>query len=120
MSALWLTFEGRYVPFKNFGRDVPFTNFAAWGMIPSMLSAHDERSAKEQINENYAHGGGWRSFAGFTLSEHDDGYRIDYPEDPSFRELGRAKLRDEKIVLFEASWVAIIQPDGTYEISRMD
>jgi len=30
------------------------------------------------------------------------------------------KLRDEVIVLYESEFVAIFQPDGTFEVARMD
>ena len=29
-------------------------------------------------------------------------------------------LRKEAIMLFEYAWVMILQPDGSYEIARMD
>lgn len=97
-----------------------WTNIEAAGLIPEFLSEHDPRPAREQIHENYAHGGGWNSFHGFELRQHDGRYAIYYPGDPAMREVSRTSLRDELIVLFQYAWLAVIQPNGTYEIARID
>ena len=99
-----------------------FTNMEVVGFLPQFVSEHDPRSAKEQINDNYAHGGGWSSFKGFTLVSSDDKnqYGLDYPGDPMSKELSRATFRDELLVFFEHSWLAIIQKDGSFEVSRLD
>lgn len=87
------------------------------GLLPNFLSEDDPRSAKEQLNENYAHGGGWLPMEGFKLTSRG---RLSYPGDPPLRALAVTKLRHEAIVLFEHEFVAIIQPDGTFEVARMD
>jgi hypothetical protein len=45
---------------------------------------------------------------------------IKYPGDPQNKLLFEAKLRDETIRVYEHAWVAIAQPDGSFEIARMD
>jgi hypothetical protein len=92
------------------------------GYLPSFLSEADPRSAKEQLNANYAHGGGWVPFEGFTLNYEAKPafWRLAYPGDPATRILAYAKLCEETIAFFENAWVAIVQPDGNYEIARMD
>lgn len=98
-----------------------FTNMEVVGFIPQFLSEEDERSAVEQIDAHYQHGGGWSDFEGFSLGQLSDGsYALYYPEDPPMEELSRAQLRDETIVFFQCSWLAVIQPDGSYRISRCD
>ena len=37
------------------------------GLLPGFLSVDDDRPAKEQLHENYAHGGGWHTLNGFRL-----------------------------------------------------
>lgn len=86
------------------------------GLIPSFLSDKDPRHAKEQINDNYAHGGGWSPFQGFKL----EGDVFQYPEDPPLRLIAETELRGEVIRLYEHSWLVIIQPDGSWETSRVD
>jgi len=91
-------------------------DFNVIGYLGDMLNDADPRPAREQLDEAYAHGGGFRPFSGFTLL--DNG--ISYPGDPVMSELSRAQLRDESIRFYQGAWVAIVQPDGTHVISRMD
>lgn len=93
--------------------------FDLTGYIPQMLSLLDPRPAVEQLNENYAHGGGWHDFQGFTLVPGDEP-KLTYPGDPPTHAIAYWELRDELIILFENSWVAVVQPNGSYRISRMD
>lgn len=87
------------------------------GLIPAFLQQADRRSAAEQFNERYAHGGGWRPFEGFSLRPNGC---IKYPGDPEKWPLAQAKLRDETIRIYQGAWVMVLQPDGSFEISRMD
>jgi hypothetical protein len=87
------------------------------GTIPMMLYELDPRPAREQFDEQYKFAGGWDPFPGFTLLPNGN---LSFPGDPPTRLLAETKLRDEIIRFYEHSWVAIIQPDGSYEISRMD
>lgn len=86
------------------------------GLLLYMLDDSDSRPAREQLDANYQHGGGWVPFEGFKLTKKG----IAYPGDPPMRPIAKARLRDEEVVLYECSWVSIIQPDGSYEIARMD
>jgi hypothetical protein len=95
----------------------PQATFDTLGFLPGMLDTNDPRPAREQFDANYAHGGGWRAFNGFIMLPNGD---LKYPGDPPTRLLAKTKLRDETIHFYDFSWVAIIQPDGTFEISRMD
>ena len=91
------------------------------GFIPDFLSNDDPASAKEQINRNYSHGGGWRPFHGFEMKP--DG--IQYPDDPLMPLLAQTVLhpdtdKPELIRFYLSSWVAVVQLDGSYEICRLD
>lgn len=93
----------------------------ALGFLPEFVSSLDERPSVEQLNEGYAHGGGWNKFEGMTLTQDEHGfYALNYPGDPAYTEIARTLLRDETIVLFQHSWVAVIAPSGGYEVARMD
>lgn len=104
----------------------------AVGLIPEFLSDTDPRTAVEQINERYAHGGGW-----FDLKVGGKGFKIVgvdelllYPGDPPLHKLAEAVLHGdhvpgnnpprERIVVYEAAFVAIHQPDGSFRVSRLD
>lgn len=87
------------------------------GYFPDFLNENDPRPAKAQINEAYAHGGGWNKFNGFRLLENGD---ILYPGDPPTRLLAEAKFRNETLRFYEHSWFMIVQEDGSWEIARLD
>jgi len=86
------------------------------GLIPSFLSEDDPRSAREQLDANYAHGGGWRPMKGFER----DGMVLRYPGDPPFKPLVMTGLREEVIVIYPHGIVMILQKDGSFEAARMD
>lgn len=87
------------------------------GFIPQFLDERDLRPAKEQIDANYAHGGGWRPMNGFKLV---GGHTIKYPGDPILKPRAEAKLRNETIVVYEYGITAIVQKDGSFEAARLD
>lgn len=86
--------------------------------IPSFLDDRNPAPAKEQLDHNYAHGGGWKPFNGFKMNMKD--HSIKYPGDPAFGAYACIKMRDEEIYVYPHGWVAIVQKDGSYEIARMD
>lgn len=88
------------------------------GLLPFMLDENDPASAREQFDRNYQHGGGWRSSSlRFQLTEDD---WLLYSPDPPLPPVARTRLRQESIVLYPHAWVAIIQPDRSFEACRMD
>ena len=88
------------------------------GLIPSFLSAIDPRPAVEQFDERYRSGGGWHRFKGFRMLTSGD---LHYTGDPNTRLLWEAALPNgETVRVYESAWVAVVQPDGSYEIARMD
>lgn len=94
----------------------PRMTFAALGQIPFFLYEDDPSRASQQFTERYPFGG-WEPFKGF---KHLGDGVIKYPRDPKYAPLASAKLRDETIYFYQHSWVGIFQPDGTFEISRID
>lgn len=85
------------------------------GFIPTFLNDSDPRPAKEQINYNYI--GGWCPMPEFKLLPNGS---LEYPGDPILPMLAMTRLRDEIIRVYEFAWVSIEQPDGTFEVSRVD
>jgi hypothetical protein len=88
------------------------------GYIPDFLSEDDPEPAAKQIDKNYTHGGGWESFKHHRMNPKT--YAIKYPGDPALRPLASAWLRNELILYYQGSWVAIVQPDGAWDIARVD
>ena len=87
------------------------------GFLPGMLSQSNPKSATKQLDDGYQHGGGWSPFPGFKLQANN---ALSYPGDPPLSPLATAKLRDELIVFYPYAWVAVIQPDRSFEVCRMD
>jgi hypothetical protein len=87
------------------------------GMLPDFLSLLDPRKATEQFNERYAHGGGWHPQPGYEMD--DDGV-LKYPGDPPFQPLAAIPFREELILVYLAGIVAVVQPDSSFEVCRMD
>lgn len=85
------------------------------GYIPMFLSDDNPRSAKEQIDAAYQ--SGWHPFKRFELGLDNT---LRYPGDPPQKPLAQTKLRDELILFYPGSWVAIIQPDRSFEVARID
>jgi hypothetical protein len=95
----------------------------AAGLLPTFLDEGDPRPAQVQIHEAYAHGGGWNKFEGFDVNvdlEDPEDSLLLYPDDPPVRAVAYCRFRDELITLFEHSWCAITQLDGTSEVARLD
>lgn len=95
----------------------PRSSMEMLGYLPSFLSERDPNSAANQIDKNYGHGGGWRSFKGL---KHLGGIKLQYPGDPPLIPIAQTMLRDEKIVFYNGAWVAIFQSDGTFDVARVD
>lgn len=88
----------------------------ALGNIPYFFSEADPRPAREQINEAYVFGG-WQPFKGFKMVED---FGLKFPNDPVMKPVAVAKLRDETINFYQWAWVSIVQPDGSFEVARID
>jgi hypothetical protein len=88
------------------------------GLLPGFFSELDPRPAREQIDSGYQHGGGWRPQKGFTFNPAT--FTMQYPGDPLFKPLAWAFLREELLVIYEHEYLAIIQPDESFEIARVN
>ena len=94
----------------------PNMTMAHLGYIPEWLDQNDPRSAREQLNSGYAFGG-YRPFNGFTLNPDNS---LKYPGDPALPARAEYQLRDELVVFYDHAWVAIIQPDRSFVVARID
>jgi hypothetical protein len=94
----------------------PQAQFEMLGYIPTFLSVDDSRPAAAQIQSNYPFGD-WSPFPGFTLLATGN---LKYPGDPPTQALWETKLREELITFYQHAWLRITQPDGTWEVCRLD
>jgi hypothetical protein len=89
------------------------------GYLPSFLDENDPDDARTQLDKNYAHGGGIRPMDGWKIIDKAK-MTIQYPGDPSLKPLAMTMLRDEAIYFYPHAFVLVLQPDGSFIISRMD
>ena len=75
------------------------------GFLPMIFNDEDPRPAREQANDRYAHGGGWRPQDGFKMQVRD--HSIKYPGDP-------------RLYVYDYGYVAVVQMNGKFEVARMD
>jgi hypothetical protein len=91
------------------------------GFLPEILLDEDVRPVKEQLNDRYAHGGGYRPFG-------DKKFKLDrmtmvlrYPGDPPFVPAAFTQIGNETVIFYpQCSLLLILQKDGTWEITRVD
>lgn len=89
------------------------------GTVPDMISATDQADAVTQIDRAYRDaGGGWRDSTGASVDV--ERRLLTFPGDPARQLVAFAELRAEKILFFDGAWVAVVQPDGSSRIARID
>lgn len=87
------------------------------GFLPDIIYSEDPRPVKEQLEDRYRHGGGYRPMKGFTMKN----YVLHYPGDPPFKPAAMTTINKEVVVFYTVgSLLAIIQPNGTFEVTRVD
>jgi hypothetical protein len=89
------------------------------GYLPGFLDEEDPDTARQQLDKNYRHGGGWRPMPGWEIMDMDD-MTICYPGDPPLKPIAFTILHDETIYFYIHAFVLILQKDGSFEIARMD
>jgi hypothetical protein len=101
----------------------PAATLEHMGYFPSFLDDRDPRPAREQIDERYGPGGGWMpapwDSVGTNYIMHD-GDVIEYPGDEPMQPICELRMRNERIIMYNHSIFAIIQPDGSFEVARCD
>lgn len=92
------------------------------GLLPEIIVAHDPQPAKVQIQQRYAHGGGFMPLSGFKLQSWHHDAELLYPGDAPMREVWRIHLpfTNEDVILFQYAFVAVVQADGSFDVVRMD
>jgi len=80
----------------------------------------DERRVQDQLNERYAHGGGWRGKTE-PWTRQDDGGML-YPGDPVMLPLSRAMHAPTRQMcwFYPHAMFCIVEEDGSFEMARLD
>lgn len=88
------------------------------GLLPFFIDPQDPRPAREQLDANYQHGGGWQPIEGFTRKKGTGD--LCFPGDPPLSMIAFMRLRDERVEFYPHAFVAIVQKNGSFEVARMD
>lgn len=90
------------------------------GHIPNEIVRFDDpRPAREQINDRYNFGGGWSPMKGWAFDPKT--FEIVYQGDEAYDAVLLMELSSgERLFVYRYAWVCIVQPNGTFEVSRMD
>lgn len=95
------------------------------GFLPEILLSDDPRPVKDQLEERYAHGGGYRPMKDSKFKLVREGFSLKYPGDPLYRPIAKFIFPKTKEVAFfyqEGSFLCIVQDDGAgdYVVTRVD
>jgi hypothetical protein len=89
------------------------------GFLPDILLADDPRSVKDQLEDRYRHGGGWRPIEGMRMNP--ENWVMRFPGDPPFKPAAMTKINNEMVIFYpQCSLLAVIQKDGKFEVCRVD
>ena len=95
----------------------PGVTLQTLGALPDMLDAADPAPAREQLDRGYRDRGGFRALSGWYLGADDV---LHFPGDRPYRPIAETRLGSERILVFECNFVAVVQPDRSFEVARMD
>jgi hypothetical protein len=105
-ETIWIAFDPRFTPNHL-------------GYLPEILRADDPRPVKAQLEDRYAHGGGWRPIKGFALDP--DSLVLAFPEDPPYRPAAACHLGKELVIFYpQCQLLCVVQRDGAWEVTRVD
>jgi hypothetical protein len=103
--SIWIMMDTR------FGPDV-------LGFLPDIILSSDRRPVKEQLQDRYAHGGGYRHIPGFTMDEYNV---MTYPGDPPYKPTAAAMINGELVIFYrQGSLLAILKSPTEFEVTRVD
>lgn len=91
------------------------------GFLPDILRDDDKRTVREQLEDRYAHGGGWRPMRshGFRLNKKT--WVLSFPGDPPFKPAAMCGIGAEIVVFYpQCSLLLVFQPDDSWEVTRVD
>lgn len=101
----------------------PRCTIAHLGHIGALMRQDSTLTAAQQITRLYPFGG-WnptfRSKDSGCQLKHLGGGVMKYPGDPLQRPIAKAQLRDETIYVYDSEFWVIVQPDGSFEMARLD
>jgi hypothetical protein len=90
------------------------------GAVPWFFDDEDPRPAAEQLNERYAHGGGFRPWGKEKWKLDAKALTIKWPGEKAMKPRAKATLHTDTLVFYDHAILAIIHEDGTFDVTRVD
>lgn len=91
------------------------------GWIPHIIRADDPRPVAEQVDDRYRHGGGWLPYGEGKWQRDIATGALRYgSEDEPLPVLASLRVGEEMVYFYPYALVCVVQPDGSFEVSRMD
>lgn len=100
------------------------------GYLPEIISCSDPRPVVDQVNDRYAHGGGWYPMKPKKWILDRESMTLTYPvsedeaaycEPEVYEPYARTRvLSGEMVYVYAHSWVLIDRGGDDWEVSRMD
>lgn len=88
------------------------------GALPDIIRADDDRPIKEQLEDRYAHGGGWRPIKGFRKNKD---HILRFPGDEPYHPVAMTAIGDELVIFYsKCQLLVVIQLDKSFEVTRVD
>jgi hypothetical protein len=101
----------------------PNLTHADLGFLWDILIPEDPRPVREQLDDRYAHGGGFRPFGEKKKWKLNRATLVlRYPGDPPFWPAAMLDFKNEIVIFYsQCSLLLILQKkDGTWELTRVD
>ena len=116
MSALMRFAMSQVFTFTEAGKAAGYTE-EHLGLIPMFLLGQGDAMAR--LNDGYMRAAGcpFRPLGGFTLN---DDYSLSYAGNTPLPAMATAVIGVETVCFYDSSWVAVIQPDRSFVVARMD
>lgn len=94
------------------------------GFLPDLISNLYPGNVAEQLERNYAHGGGYRDLTKlepgkWTFNKRNKTLRY-RGESDIFNPLASVQIKDEMVYFYKYSLLAIVKPDGSFAVTRVD
>ncbi len=108
MSSVWVAIDRRFHP-------------AHLGFLVDILQSEDKRPIREQLEDRYRHGGGWRPMRTPQWKFDPKTMVIRFPGDPPFKPIAWTMIGDEKAIFYPmCSLLCVVQKNGDWEVTRVD
>jgi hypothetical protein len=92
------------------------------GYLPDIVLPGDPRPVREQLDDRYSHGGGYREFGRGQWEWSQTSLRLKFPGDPAMKPLAALTLPAscEIVFFYPHQMLLIVQRDSSFTVTRVD